>query len=158
MGTIANQMMGADAFFPGPPLPSTGLRRNHLILLGSYLANLQFTIQRLLPFMYRTSELMQREGQMHNPEDRAETQEMANQIGKALEELARASAASAHLFSNLRIGEAPGQFRVSNNARPEFQPFVDDVLQSSVGATNMDQAATGMFPPPPRRAEPASSP
>ena len=86
---------------------------------------------------------MQREGQMHNPEDRAETQQMANQIGKALDKLAWSLAARAHLFSNHRVGEAPGQFWVSNNARPEFQPFVNDVLSSSIGAESKEQAATG---------------
>ena len=58
--------------------------------------------------------------------DRADAQNMINQIGRAMEELARATAATAHLFRDMQLGEAPGQFRLRNRPHPDFAPFVND--------------------------------
>jgi hypothetical protein len=38
--------------------------RNIVVLLGSYLTNLNFQLQRLGPYMSRTGDLMQRESQL----------------------------------------------------------------------------------------------
>lgn len=112
--------MGVDSNFPGPPLPPNGLPRNPLTMLGNFLSNLQFAFSRLNPYMYRAGELLQRERNMSNPLDRAETQQLTNQIGIAMEELGRALILSSHLYRNLRIGEVPGAFRIANQPHPDF--------------------------------------
>jgi hypothetical protein len=88
-----------------------------LLLASFFLSNFQFTLNRLTPFMYRAGELLHRERNLINPVDRAETQQLINQIGRALEEVARAAALSAHYYRDLTIGEAPGVFRVNNSPR-----------------------------------------
>ena len=53
IGGIVNNLMGVNTSFPGPVLPQSGLPRNSLTLLGSYLYAYQFQILRLLPFVSR---------------------------------------------------------------------------------------------------------
>lgn len=54
------------------------------------------------------------------------TQDMTNQLGTALEHLARASGSTAHLYRTLQIMEQPGQSRMdTQNIAPEFVPIVD---------------------------------
>jgi hypothetical protein len=48
-----NQLMGPGSMFPGPPLPPNGIPRTASVVLGSYLEHLQFTLSRLLPFIWR---------------------------------------------------------------------------------------------------------
>jgi len=47
--------------------------------------------------------LLQRESLLTNPRDRAMTSEMANQIGRALEEVSRATGSVAHFYRTLHI-------------------------------------------------------
>lgn len=90
---------GAD--FPGPPMPQLQVQRNVIVLLGSYLTNLCLQIQRLQPLLQRTGDLMQRESLMTGQGERQMTQEMANQIGAALEDVSRATGAVAHFYKTL---------------------------------------------------------
>ena len=53
IGGVINNLMGGNANFPGPVLPQSGLPKNSLTLLGSYLDSYQFQILRLLPFISR---------------------------------------------------------------------------------------------------------
>jgi len=64
VGQICNRMMGRDAQFPGPAMPPLPYERNPIVLMGSYLANLSQTLNRLTPFMQRCGDLMQRESQL----------------------------------------------------------------------------------------------
>ena len=107
--------------FPGPPLPPSGHPRNALALLGSFLSNFQFTLSLMLPYMYRAGELLQREQNLQGPQERLRAQHLCNMVGRALDDLARSAALTAHLFRDLEIGHRPGEFRLHNNGmREEF--------------------------------------
>lgn len=101
-------MYGPDAGFPGPPMPPLDVDRNIVVLLGSYLSNLNLQLQRLTPLMSRCGDLMQREGRLQNEAERNLTKELANNIGKALEDVSRATGTVAHLYKNLEVGTAAG--------------------------------------------------
>jgi hypothetical protein len=77
--------MGENSEFPGPTMPALPFNRTPILLLGSYLCNLTNQIQRLLPFMTRTGDLMQRESLITGSEERISTADMANTVGEALE-------------------------------------------------------------------------
>lgn len=62
---------------------------------------------------------------------------MANQIGSVLEDNARASAAVAHLFRDLSIGESPGEFRVRDNPHDDFS----DLLSRMDGNNDSNQGS-----------------
>jgi hypothetical protein len=79
-------------------MPQLPFERTPILLLGSYLNNLTNQIQRLLPFMTRTGDLMQRESLIKESADRVATAEMANQVGDALEMVSKATGAIAHLY------------------------------------------------------------
>lgn len=134
-----NQMMGPGSMFPGPPLPPNGIPRTASVVLGSYLEHLQFTLSRLLPFIWRSGEILQREQHMVNSLDRADAQSMINQTGRVMEQCARALLLSAHYFRDFRIGEAPGEFRVENRPHPDFSQLVDDFNNSQ----NNEEGASG---------------
>lgn len=82
-------------------MPQLPFDRNIIVLLGSYLSTLAFNMQRLTPMLQRCGDLMQRESLLTNPRDRNLTNELANNIGRALEEVARATGAVAHLYRNI---------------------------------------------------------
>ena len=88
-------------------MPQLPFERNISVLLGSYLNNLALNMQRLIPFMQRCGDLMQRESLLHQSRDRHMTTELANTIGRALEEVARASGSVAHFYRSVSLGEAP---------------------------------------------------
>ena len=93
--------MGRDAQFPGPVMPQLPFDRNVIVLLGSYLSSLSFAMNRLSPFLQRGGDLLQRESLMQNPIDRQLTTELVNNIGRALENLARSTGATAHFYRTL---------------------------------------------------------
>ena len=80
--------------------------------MGGYINSYQFQILRLLPFMSRLGDLLQRESQMTNSQDRQQAQLLANEIGKALNEIVLATIPVVNLFRNVIIGEHPGEFRL----------------------------------------------
>lgn len=59
LGTMITQLSGENSIFPGPPLPQMG-SRNNVQILGSYLSNWHFQMMRLLPYIYRLGEILQR--------------------------------------------------------------------------------------------------
>ena len=81
------EINGPQTAFPGPPLPSTGLPRNSMTNVGTFLYNYTLQLQQLVPFMEKVSLLMQNEYFMLNPVDRSDTQYLANLVGEALEEV-----------------------------------------------------------------------
>ena len=135
---ISNELMGPGAAFPGPPLPPSNQPRNPVTLLGSYLTSLQFAMARINPYIWRAGELLQRENNIVNPIERAEAQFLVNQVGRAMEQTARALLLSAHYYRDLTLGEVPGSFRISNNPHQDFlnlnQRFCDS--QFPGGASN----------------------
>ena len=94
-------MMGRDAVFPGPIMPQLPFDRNILVLLGSYMSGLAFNMTRIAPLLQRCGDLLQRESLLTNPRDRQMTSEMANNLGRALEEISRATGSTAHLYRTL---------------------------------------------------------
>jgi hypothetical protein len=59
--------------------------------------------------MSRCGDLLQRESLIQGAGDRQMVQNMANELGRALEELAKATAGTAHLYRNLNVGPTVGQ-------------------------------------------------
>lgn len=114
--------MGYNSSFPGPVMPPTGLPRNSLVMLGGFLYAYQFQMLRLIPFLSRLADLLQRESQMTSPQDRLQTQMLANQIGKALNEISLATTPVVDLFKNLTIGERPGEYIITQPRRNVQQP------------------------------------
>ena len=99
--------------------------RNPIHLLGSYMTNLAFNLQRLLPFMQRCGDLMQRESLLTNADHRRKTAELAIVLGSALEEIARASGSTAHLYKNLELGPQTGQVRLETQSYDAmFEPLI----------------------------------
>jgi hypothetical protein len=53
---------------------------------------------------------------------------MAHTIGSALEELARATGAVAHLYKNLEIGPNPGELRLNTRIYDQqFREIIDSI-------------------------------
>ncbi len=82
-------------------MPQLPFERNIMVLLGSYLSGLAFNFTRLAPLLQRCGDLLQRESLLVNQRDRQMTSEMANNIGRALEEVSRATGSVAHLYRTL---------------------------------------------------------
>lgn len=72
-----------------------------MVLLGSYMCGLAFNLTRIAPLFQRCGDLLQRESLLTNPRDRHITMEMANNLGRALEEISRATGAVAHFYRTL---------------------------------------------------------
>ena len=105
-------MMGEDASFPGPPMAQLPYERNPMVLLGSYMTNMALNMQRMIPYMQRCGDLLQRESLLTNPDHRLKTCEMAIVLGAALEELSKATGSVAHLYKNMEIGPNPGLVKI----------------------------------------------
>jgi hypothetical protein len=82
-------------------MPQLPFDRNMGVLMGSYMSNLALNLQRLVPFMMRCGDLMQRENLLNQRRDRQLTTELANNLGRALEEVARASGSVAHFYRSV---------------------------------------------------------
>lgn len=61
--------------------------RNSLTSMGVFLSNLGLNLQRLVPFITRLGDLLQRENLITTRNDRIETQNLANNVGRALHEV-----------------------------------------------------------------------
>lgn len=55
---LTNRMLGNNSNFAGGQMPELPYERNPILLLGSYLSNLSFAMQRVQPFLSRQGELM----------------------------------------------------------------------------------------------------
>lgn len=153
LNKISNRMMGNNATFPGPPMPQLPFDRNPIHLLGSYLTNLTFTLQRLLPFMQRTGDLMSRESLLTQQQQRRQTAEMAIMMGEALEQVAKAAGATAHLYKNFEMGPRPGQCRM----RPAtYDPMFSEIVKATGSVSSRDSPAPASSDEP-RSAAAASS-
>ena len=56
MGQICNRLMGNNTQFPGPPMAQLPFDRNPMVLLGSYMTNLAFNMQRMIPLIEEIAE------------------------------------------------------------------------------------------------------
>lgn len=94
---------------------------------------------RMQPFVYRAGELLQRERNLVNPVDRAESQQLVNQVGRLMEELGRALILSSHYFRDLTIGESPGEFAIRNNPHSDFSSLNNAFIDSqNIERENVD--------------------
>jgi hypothetical protein len=89
-------------------MPQLQVERNIVVLLGSYLTNLALQLQRLLPYMARAGDLMQREASLPSQADRELTQDLVKNLGKALEDVSRATGSVAHFYRTLEMGANGG--------------------------------------------------
>ena len=124
--------MGPGATFPGPPLPPIQ-NRNNVQILGAYLSQWHFQMTRLLPYINRLAELLQREPLMNNTNDRALTQQMVNRIPHLFETVANSTRAVIPVYNNLRLGNSVGQFTLGNN---QINPNQQQQQQSNANNTN----------------------
>eukprot|EP00359_Climacostomum_virens_P004906 CAMPEP_0204913106 /NCGR_PEP_ID=MMETSP1397-20131031/11116_1 /ASSEMBLY_ACC=CAM_ASM_000891 /TAXON_ID=49980 /ORGANISM="Climacostomum Climacostomum virens, Strain Stock W-24" /LENGTH=765 /DNA_ID=CAMNT_0052084293 /DNA_START=719 /DNA_END=3016 /DNA_ORIENTATION=- len=161
VGSIVNGLMGPGAAFPPPRMPALNVERNPLVLLGGYLSNYQFQLLRLLPFISRIGDLMQRESLITDPQERMMLQEIANRVGDALSEVDQATSPIVELLRTLQVGPQPGQFRISLEGHPVIAESQVDPRQA---VPSGDQASQPQVPEehkhsePPRAEQPAQVP
>jgi hypothetical protein len=70
------------------------------------------------PFVQRMGELLQRESQMINQEDRKDAEKMARILGKAFDEQARISASISHLLEGISMGDNSDNAIIDNTYVP----------------------------------------
>lgn len=135
IGLIINDLNGPNSSFPPPRMPQLPVQRNPLVLLGGFLYNYQFQLQRLLPFLSRTADLMQRESLITDPSERLMLQNLGQRVGNALNELNLATSPVISLLQQIQIGNGPGQFQlrmgnvpVASEVRPEPNPNLPNPL------------------------------
>ena len=99
--------------------------------IGTFLYNYQFQLLRLIPFVSRLADLMQRESLIATPRERLQVQAIAQYVGQAMHELVYATAPVAHLVRDIQIGEEPGAFRVVNRPNSDLAQFVTTQMADS---------------------------
>ena len=68
---------------------------------------------------------MQRESLVTNADQRRKTAELAIVLGSVLEEVAKATGSTAHLYKNLELGPQPGQCRLETQSFDAmFEPII----------------------------------
>ena len=129
IGAYVNEFHGAGASFPPPRMPQLPVQRNPLVLLGGFLYNYQFQLLRLLPFISRVADLLQRESLVTDPAEREMMQALAQRVGITLNELVLATNPITGLLQTLHIGPSPGQFQmrignlpISSEVHPHGHP------------------------------------
>ena len=100
--------MGRDSAFPGPIMPQLPFDRTITVLLGSFMTQLAFNLTRVAPLLQRCGDLLQRDSLLTNQRDRQMAQDMANQLGRSMEELSRATGSVAHFYRTLNIQDGVG--------------------------------------------------
>jgi len=114
-------------------MPALPFPRNPLSQLGHFLHLYQFQLLRLLPFLSRLADLLQRESLLTEAQPRAETQYLAQAIGAAMQELQTATQRVSGLFQQLDMNNPP---------RPE--PAAASMsLRELLTATEVDLANAG---------------
>lgn len=139
IGSIVNALMGPGANFPPPRMPALNVDRNPLVLLGGFLSTYQFQIMRLIPFISRIGDLMQRESLISDPQERGMLQQIANRVGDALFELDSATRPVIDLLRNLQIGPQPGQFRIIAEGHPVVGAIPPDQRHAAPRADQPEQ-------------------
>lgn len=142
LGQIVNGMMGPNTSFPHPPMPQLPVSRNTLVLLGGFLYNYQFQLMRLIPFLSRLADLLQRESLITEAQQRADLQRFSRAMGAAMREINLATQPVVDLFQMMEIGPAPGQYhiRVHDTSVVSQSEAVPRPNQSNVSAANPGQA------------------
>lgn len=145
LGQIVNGMMGPNASFPHPPMPQLPMNRNTLVLLGGFLYNYQFQLMRLIPFLSRLSDLLQRESLVTEAQQRADLQRFSRAMGAAMQEINLATQPVVELFQMMEIGPSPGQYHIRVReanvvSQSEAAASIPRPSQANVPAANPGQA------------------
>lgn len=122
LSDIADSLMGENSTFPGPSRPilsnirsNIDYDRNNLSILGGYMNKLYFNLLRILPFIGRLGDLMERESLINNEKDRKDLEKMAKNVGMAFAELNKATEPIPYLLENLCVGKNIGECQISEN-------------------------------------------
>ena len=102
------------------------------------MSNLAFNMQRMVPFMQRCGDLLQRESLLASAEHRRQTTEMTVAVGAMMEELAKATGSAAHLYKTMDLGPQPGASRLDTQA---FDPMFAAVIAASAAAESQQEVA-----------------
>ena len=80
---------------------------------------------------------MQRESQLTQEAERKLTEELANNIGKALEDISMAAGSVAHLYKSLDMGARGTDAKVNaKDWNPSFSKMIEEVGSIQVSATS----------------------
>lgn len=80
---------------------------------------------------------MQRESQLTNEAERKLTQELANNIGKALEDISRATGSVAHLYKTLDMGATGANAKVqAKDWETSFTKIIEECGSIQVGGSS----------------------
>lgn len=149
MGSIVNSLMGQNSMFPGPPMPLLNVPRNSLVLLGGFLNSYQFQLTRLIPFIARLSDLMQRESLITNANERHQVELLAHSVGMALEELAAATTPILSLMQNVHLGNNPGEVSLTDRSSRSLSQGTQQTIPQASGPSlaNVNQILSGFLNP-----------
>jgi hypothetical protein len=93
--------------------------------------------------MTRCGDLMQRESQLNNEAERKLTQELANNIGKALEDISRATGAVAHLYKSVDMGTSGANAKVqAKDWEESFSKIIEEVGSIQVSGSAASTSAS----------------
>ena len=136
LAQIINSLTGTRSNPPSPQVPALPFPRNSLSQLGHFLNFYQFQLLRLLPFLARLAELLQRESLITNSYDRSELQSLARSMGTAMKELQTATQRVSGLFQELDVNNPPRREPVAANM-PVEEPVEANVPVREPVAANM---------------------
>ena len=86
--------------------------------------------------MQRCGDLLQRESLITNATQRRQVNEMAVVIGTAMEHIAKATSASAHIYKNLELGPQTGQVKLACNS---FDPMFAEIVRATGTVSTVGQ-------------------
>jgi len=84
--------------------------------LGGYLSKLYFNILRILPFIGRLGDLMERESLITNEIERKEIEKLSQNLGNAFSEINKAIQPLPSILENLKIGKNTGESQILENS------------------------------------------
>ena len=141
LGAIADSLHGDNSTFPGPNRPQLSKKnikvldyeRNNMTILGGYTNKLYFNLIRILPFLGRLGDLLERESLVTKEEERREIEILAQNMSVALSEMNKAITPLTPLLENLKIGKNVGESKIINNNESKniFIKFLDLNLEES---------------------------
>ncbi|KAM3127991.1 hypothetical protein pb186bvf_019922 [Paramecium bursaria] len=88
-----DSLIHPDGIFPGPPLPVVQTNRNNITILGNLLHQVSFSLQRSIPVIQRTADLLVREPFQTVTDERRQTEYMIRSTADTLRQI--------HTLSNI---------------------------------------------------------
>ena len=94
--------------------------RNNLTVLGGFTNKLYFNLLRILPFVGRLGDLLERESLITDSQERKEIELLSHQIGSAFKEIKNSIEPVFSIYENIKLGPNPGQSTiVESQPKPE---------------------------------------